>query len=205
MASEQLPRSHLGVYNETLLEIREVNIQKHRKDQHDKERNEQERELNADKARSQDKEDEEAKSVGVDKFEMKGQSEEEAATKGLRDREENERREKMEAEHARTMEHTKEAQAKQKENDEGSLSEDISKYRCQKAMDDATANAKERAKQEPTNKADGTAYTAQEECTARNKQDSRVGQNEVFILIYPILMPHLPISFICIHSLLQYF
>jgi cation transport ATPase len=160
MASEQM---HIGgVYSETFLKIKEVHI--HKKKDH----------LN-----------------NEDMFEKKGERKgRKEADKGLREREEKETSEKMEAKHGREVEHTRETLSKQREKEQDERSEEISKCRAQKTMDDdAIANGQEKVKQEARNK-------------VKESEAKRVAQNKVFISI-SISMPHLYIYLFYIHTFIH--
>jgi cation transport ATPase len=112
------------------------------------------------------------------------------ADKGLREREEKETREKMEAKHGREVEHTRETLSKQREKEQDERSEEISKCRAQKTMDDdAIANGQEKVKQEARNK-------------VKESEAKRVAQNKVFISI-SISMPHLYIYLFYIHTFIH--
>jgi hypothetical protein len=112
------------------------------------------------------------------------------ADKGLRDREEKETREKMEAKHGRAVEHTRETNSKLREKEQDGRSTENSKCRAQKTMDDdAIANSQERVKQEARNK-------------EKESEAKRVAQNKVFISI-SISMPHLYIYLFYINTFIH--
>lgn len=98
MASEQVHRAE--VFSETFVEIGEIQIQEQRNEGEVGSNQKQQdiRELHADRGGSQNKE--------------AGRKQREEAAKGLRDREEKETREKMVAENARTMEHNRQTHVK---------------------------------------------------------------------------------------------
>ncbi|XP_058756218.1 seed biotin-containing protein SBP65-like [Vicia villosa] len=131
MASEQVHRAE--VFSETFVEIGEIQIQEQRNEGEGGTNQKQQdiRELHADRGGSQDKEAERKRR--------------EEAAKGLRDREEKE---------TKTVEHTRQTHAKQREKEENA------KYRAQNAI----ANTQERAKQEASVQASRDDTTA-----ARNK------------------------------------
>ncbi|XP_058735246.1 seed biotin-containing protein SBP65-like [Vicia villosa] len=141
MASEQVHRAE--VFSETFVEIGEIQIQEQRNEGEGGTNQKQQdiRELHADRGGSQDK--------GVERKRR------EEAAKGLRDREEKETREKMKEEHARTMEHTRQAHAKQR------VKEENFKHRTQNAI----ANTQERAKQE------ASVQTSRDDTTAARNKD----------------------------------